>query len=158
MSLKKDVRTCLLWILILCPTLGVSQKVQIDSIKQTTLLDKKATIAQGNISKQRDSLIVLAQDQERLIDSLRKESAIYKQEADSLRKAYANLKFVVSEKQFQIDGRDKAMEYSKQLYDAELKALRQRRFGIGVSIGYGIGKDGTTIFSGIGLNYTFIRL
>ena len=138
--------------------LGASQKVQIDSIKQTTLLDKKATIAQGNISKQRDSLVVLVHDQERLIDSLRKESATYKQEADSLRKAYANLKFVVSEKQFQIDGRDKAIEYSKQLYDAELKALRRRRLGIGVSIGYGFGDNGTTIFTGIGLNYTLIRL
>lgn len=138
--------------------LGVSQKVQIDSINQTTLLDKKATIAQGNISKQRDSLLQINKDQERLIDSLRKESATYKQEADSLRKAYTNLQFVIKEKQFQIEGRDKTIEYSEQLYDAKLKALRRRRLGIGTSIGYGIGNDGTTIFAGIGLNYTLIRL
>lgn len=137
--------------------LGASQKVQIDSIKQTTLLDKKATIAQGNISKQRDSLIRVNKDQQRLIDSLRKESQTYKTEADSLRRAYFNLRFALKEKDQQLKFKNDTADLNKKLFEAETKALRRKRLGLGLSVGYGLANEGQSIFAGLSINYTLIR-
>tara|TARA_R100001480_G_scaffold151669_2_gene153149 strand:+ start:337 stop:756 length:420 start_codon:yes stop_codon:yes gene_type:complete len=138
--------------------LGVSQKVVIDSIGQTTLLDKRATIAQGNISKQRDSLLSINYDQQRLIDSLRKESSHYKKEADTLRSALNNIRFAIREKDLQIESKKKDLSYREKLFKADLKALKRKRLGLGVSIGYGLANEGQSMFAGLSLNYTLIRL
>ena len=137
--------------------LGVSQKVVIDSIKETTLLDKKATIAQGNISKQRDSLLLINRDQQKLIDSLRKESRGYRLEADSLRSAFNNLRFALSESKFQLDKYSEIIDLNDKLNDLEIKAIRRKRLGLGLSVGYGLNKDGLSPFVGVSLNYTVIR-
>jgi len=157
MHLKKEISKYLILILLLCPMLGVCQKVSIDSINKTTHYDRLATIAAGNISKQRDSLINVNTDQQRLIDSLRKESTNYKTEADTLRKALNNLKFAIREKDIQLDSKDKDLIYSEKLFEADLNALRRKRLGLGLSAGYGLNENGTGAYAGLGITYTFIR-
>lgn len=158
MNSKNALAKFTLLILILFPTLIVSQTVVIDSINKTTLLDDKATIAQGNIIKQRDSLIDINKDQERLIDSLRKESMNYKTEADNLRKAFNNLEFAIKEKDIQLESKHKDLLYNKKLFEADLRALRRKRLGLGFSSGYGFANEGQTMFIGLSINYTIIRL
>ena len=157
MNLKKGIKRFSLLILVLLTTLAGSQTVQIDSIKKTTLLDSKATIAQGNISKQRDSLINIVKSYQKLTDSLRKESNNYKTEADTLKKAYFNLKYAIREKKIQLESKDKELMYSEKLFKADLKALRRKRLGLGVSVGYGFTSQGQNAFFGLSINYTFIR-
>lgn len=52
---------------------SVSQNTLIDTIKKTTLLDEKATIANGNLLKQGAELDTLYRQSKVLIDSLRSE-------------------------------------------------------------------------------------
>lgn len=137
--------------------LSVSQKVVIDSIKKTTLLDKKATIAQGNISKQRDSLMVIVSEQDKLIDSLRKESAQFKLESDNLREANRILEQVNREKQFQIDTQIDKFDLKSKLYDEKIKSIRRKRFSIGPSVGYGLTANGQGFIAGLTFNYTIFR-
>ena len=129
----------------------------IDSIKKTTLLDKQGTIAMGNIAKQRDSLMVINRDQQKLIDSLRKESRSYRLEADSLRSAFNNLRFALNESKFQLEKYNEILSLNDQLNDLEIKAIRRKRLGMGFSVGYGMNKDGLSPFVGVSLNYTVIR-
>ena len=84
-NLKNVSVSALLLILFLCPTVGVSQRVVIDSINQTTLLDKKATIAQGNIVKRYDSLEPIHKETVRLKDSLWLQTTFHKSEIKDLR-------------------------------------------------------------------------
>lgn len=157
MSLKNVTKRCLLLIGILCQTLAVSQTVLIDSIKQTTLLDKKATIAQGNLLKQRDSLLNINRDQQILITSLQVESSQYKAEADTLKVAYGNLKFAFLEKEIQLKAQSEKLTLKDDLFKSDTKALKRRRLGLGLTIGYGLGNEGQTPFAGIGLTYTLFR-
>lgn len=94
---------------------------------------------------------------EKLIDSLRKESNAYKKEADSLRQAYRNLQFAQNEKEFQLEANAKNMDLKTKLFNAELKALKRKRLGLGVSTGYGLDGDGQSVFAGISLHYTLFR-
>lgn len=126
-------------------------------MKKTTLLDKEGTIAMGNISKQRDSLLLINRDQQKLIDSLRKESKSYRLEADSLRSAFNNLRFALSESKFQLEKYNEIMDLNDKLNDLEIKAIRRKRLGLGFSVGYGLNKHGLSPFVGLSLNYTLIR-
>lgn len=129
----------------------------IDSINQETRYDRKATIAVGNLLKQRDSLLNINRDQQRLIDSLRVESKGYRSEADTLRKAYSNLKFAFREKEIQLKSLTENFGLKQDLLNNKMKAIRRKRLGIGPSVGYGFANDGQSIFVGLSLNYSLIR-
>ena len=137
--------------------LAVSQTVLIDSINQETRYDRKATIAVGNLLKQRDSLLAINKDQQRLIDSLRVESKGYRTEADTLRAAYSNLKFAFREKEIQVKSLTENFGLKEDLLNNKMKAIRRKRLGIGPSVGYGFANDGQSIFVGLSLNYSIIR-
>lgn len=79
--------------------LGISQTVRIDSIKQETVLDKEATIAQGNIARQRDKLLNVFQEQSILLDSVKKESLNYRNESDTLRNANSLLNLALEKEE-----------------------------------------------------------
>ena len=72
-NLNSVKRICWFAILLLSITQSVSQNIQIDTILKTTLLDHKATIANGNLLKQGAELDTLYRDSKILIDSLRSE-------------------------------------------------------------------------------------
>ena len=97
-------------------------------------------------------------DQQKLIDSLRKESTNYKKEADSLRSSLNNFSFVLREKDIQLKSKDETANLNKKLFEADLKALKRRKLGIGLSVGYGLTANGQGVFTGISLNYNLIRL
>lgn len=137
--------------------LVVSQTVSIDSINQETRYDRKATIAVGNLIKQRDSLLNINQDQQRLIDSLRLESRSYKREGDTLRSAYSNLKFAYREKEAQLKATHDKFYYKEKLFESDLRDLKRKRLGLGLSIGYGLASEGQSPFAGVSINYTLFR-
>ena len=72
-NLNSVKKICWFAILLLSITQSVSQNIQIDTILKTTLLDHKATIANGNLLKQGAELDTLYRDSKILIDSLRSE-------------------------------------------------------------------------------------
>ena len=129
----------------------------IDSIKKTVLLDKKATIALGNISKQRDSLLNINRDQQKLIDSLRKESDTYRTIADTLTSALNNLRFALREKDVQLEANKGILDLNDKLNKAQVKAIRRKRLGLGLSIGYGLTESEISPFAGVSINYSIIR-
>ena len=134
-----------------------SQTVSIDFKKEKTHLDKEATNIVGNLLKQRDSLESINKDQQKLIDSLRLESRRYKAEADTLRGAYANLKFSLREKEIQLKNTIEKNSLKTDLFQSDLKALRRKRLGLGLSLGDGLANEGQSPFAGVSINYTLFR-
>lgn len=137
--------------------LAVSQTVLIDSINQTTQYDRKATLAVGNLIKQRDSLLDINKDQQKLIDSLRLESRSYKREGDTLRSAYSNLKFAYREKEAQLKATHDKFYYKEKLFESDLRALKSKRLNLGLGVGYGLTGEGQTAFVGVVVSYSLIR-
>jgi nitrate/nitrite-specific signal transduction histidine kinase len=110
----------MLLILFLLATPSVSQEVVIDSIKQTTLLDKKATIAQGNIVKQKETLEVLYNNSRSLNDSLFKQISFHKSENESLKLDVIEpleLKFNESKREY---------KFFKEKNDININALEEK--------------------------------
>tara|TARA_R110000822_G_scaffold127454_4_gene262975 strand:- start:409 stop:795 length:387 start_codon:yes stop_codon:yes gene_type:complete len=105
-----------------------SQIVQIDSIKKTILLDKKATIAQGNIVKQRNTLFDLYNKQVILIDSMRVESDSYRKAADTLIFVKTSLKQALKEQTTEMKFRNENFEIQEAFYKADLKAQKNKKW------------------------------
>ena len=147
MHSKNKLSLCVLLILLLGLTPCVSQKVVIDSTKETTLLDKKATIAQGNIVKQRDTLFSLFSKQSLLIDSLRVESFGYRSEADTLRAASTLYKEWIREQESQIKFIKEQGEVKDQLFKSELKRHKGKKWSW-LGIGALLGAVGFALFGG----------
>jgi len=136
---------------------SVSQEVQIDSIYQTTTLDKKATIAQGNIVKQRDTLLSLYEDQSVLVDSLRLEVSKRQERYQDAEKAFEALKFAYRENEILLQNEKDRNQNNSELHKVEMKALRQKRLGFGAYGGYGISDGGQGFSVGVGLTWTLFR-
>lgn len=118
---------------------SVSQKVVIDSIKKTTLLDKKATIAQGNISKQRDTLQVLYYDSMLLIDSLHQEINLYKIQSRTLHDSVIiPLKILSAEKTTELNHFSEKYKIRENYFKAEIKSQKSKKWtwlGVGGAAG-----------------------
>lgn len=110
---------------------SVSQSVQINSTNETTLLDKKATIAQGNIIKERDGLLSISGKQDVLIDSLRKESDGYRNEADTLRFANFKLQEGINLKSTELRLTKENFSIKEDIFKADLKDANKKKWGFG---------------------------
>lgn len=105
-----------------------SQTVVVDSINQTTLLDRKATIAQGNIVKQRDALYSIFGDQTKAIKELTRESEGYRFEADTLRLANKELRQGIVFKNEELSAKQASFDFEKYLLNAEIKTQKKKKW------------------------------
>ena len=107
---------------------SVSQKVVIDSIVKTTLLDEKATIAQGNIVRQRDTLFLWYSEASRLIDSLLSQISVHKKESVVIRQALDESKSALTESKRQNTFLEEITEIKEEQFKAEKKLLKRQKF------------------------------
>ena len=135
----KSVLFIVIGILLLLPTPSVSQIVQIDSIREVTTLDKKATIAIGNQLKEGTNYRELFKEQSVLVDSLFKENALRKEQIYELRDiAIPTLKDIVRELELQNTSLAEKMDLKDQLNEMKLKRKRGnfwKGLGIGALMG-----------------------
>ena len=100
----------------------------IDSIRKTTLLDEKATIAQGNIVRQRDTLFAWYEEADRLIDSLWAQIGTHKRENATIRESFDALQQAYKEEQKQNIFLQDLSAIKEEKYEAELKNQRGKKW------------------------------
>lgn len=140
-------------------------KISIDKIDQVTKVNGKLEAQLALISKQNDKGQIVKSHKDKYLD------LVYYPDTDSVKLAYdinlnearySQRKWLLGAKQNFINVySDDPRVTINGLKSFRLKEKPPNRFGIGLSAGYGLAKDGTTIkaspYFGIGLNYNLIE-
>lgn len=136
---------------------SISQIVSVDSIQKTTQLDKRSTIAMGNIARQRDRLKELIQEANIIMSNLHKESDGYRMEADTLRVAFNNLESAYHKVEKQLKFADLKQKVDKEGFELRLKKIRRRRFGVGFFGGATYRDNSVEPTFGVGVTWSLFR-
>lgn len=108
---------------------AVSQTVLIDTTNQQTVLDKKATIAVGNLLRQREVLDTLYTESKVLIDSLYSQIDIHKDEANEIKTVtIPTLKNLVKEKDNELLQTTKRASLIETDLAVKLKAQKNKKW------------------------------
>jgi len=108
---------------------AVSQTVLIDTTNQQTVLDKKATIAVGNLLRQREVLDTLYTESKVLIDSLYSQIDIHKDEANEIKNVtIPTLKNLVKEKDNELLQTTKRASLIETDLAVKLKAQKNKKW------------------------------
>lgn len=117
----------------------LSQKVFTDIIKETTLLDKQATIATGNLLKQGEGYKGLYSEQSILVDSLWFQINLHQKENETYRlKIIPSLEDLNKEQKVELQHTKEKNSLSINLLQAELKNEKGKKWTFG-SVGVGAG-------------------
>jgi hypothetical protein len=110
-----------------------------DTIQERTVLDKKATIATGNLLKEGEGYKSLFSEQQVLVDSLIKQTEIQKKENDVFRlKVVPGLESLNREQKKEIQFVNEKIELKTELLQTQLKREKGRKWTFG-AIGTGFG-------------------
>lgn len=113
--------------------------MSIDTTKETTLLDKKATIATGNLLKEGSGYKDLYRKQKSLVDSLWYQIKIHKTENDTYRiHIVPNLQNLNKEQKTELQHTKEKNTLSIELLNAKLKQEKGKKWTFG-TIGVGVG-------------------
>lgn len=113
--------------------------MSIDTTKETTLLDKKATIATGNLLKEGSGYKGLYGEQKSLVDSLWYQIKLHKTENDTYRlQIVPNLQNLNKEQKTELQHTKEKNTLSIELLNAELKQEKGKKWTFG-TIGVGVG-------------------
>lgn len=103
---------------------GLSQTVLIDTTKTQTVLDKKATVATGNLLREGEGYKNLFNASQMLVDSLRFEITLHKKEASNLRLANTELTTLNQEKDNENSFLTEKMNLTKEKYEGILQSKK----------------------------------
>jgi hypothetical protein len=110
-----------------------------DTIQEKTVLDKKATIATGNLMKEGEGYKSLFAEQQILVDSLIKQTEIQKKENDIFRlKIVPGLESLNREQKQELQFVSEKGKLESELWETKFKQQRGKKWTFG-AIGTGFG-------------------
>ena len=112
----------------------------IDTIQERTVLDKKATIATGNLLKEGEGYKSLFSEQQTLVDSLVKQTEIQRKENDVFRlKIVPGLESLNREQKNEITFVNEKSKLQTELLETKLKQQKGKKWTFGaIGTGFGI--------------------